>query len=166
MLVHICATTPDGAAEDIPPCENDSPWTQRRHSLNLLCAVASCVYERVRCSTSSSSCFLTAVSCCGFRLSRFTAWVLERGSDCYESERLVGSDLLVSCRPVAILKCGSSKLKCIKTCSQAHSKRENEYVGEVSRLDWLTLDMCLVKLAWLASNERGLIIRLQGLLCK
>jgi hypothetical protein len=51
----------------------DPVCTTRRHSLNLACAAASCEYDAERCSTSSSSCFLTAVSCWGVRVSRETA---------------------------------------------------------------------------------------------
>lgn len=50
----------------------DPDCTTRRHSLNLACAAASCEYDPERCSTSSSSCFLTAVSCWGVRVSRET----------------------------------------------------------------------------------------------
>lgn len=46
--------------------------TMRRHSRNLPCAACNWVKELVRCSTSSSSCFLTALSCGALRLSRFT----------------------------------------------------------------------------------------------
>jgi hypothetical protein len=46
--------------------------TIRRHSLNFAWAAASCAYDVERCSTSSSSCFLTALSCWALRVSRLT----------------------------------------------------------------------------------------------
>lgn len=44
----------------------------RRHSRNLAWAARNCAKEFVRCSSSSSSCFLTWLSCCAERLARST----------------------------------------------------------------------------------------------
>lgn len=66
-----------GEAKDIPSGEVPVRLlTTRAHSLNFACAACSWLKESVRCSTSSSNCFLTALSCCELRLSRLTARIL------------------------------------------------------------------------------------------
>ena len=52
--------------------DDEPDLTTRRHSLNLAWAAASWAYEFERCSTSPSSCFLTAVSCWALRVPRST----------------------------------------------------------------------------------------------
>jgi hypothetical protein len=51
---------------------DDPDFTTRRHSLNFAWAAASWAYELERCSTSPSSCFLTALSCWAVRVLRST----------------------------------------------------------------------------------------------
>lgn len=59
--------------DDVPSRAGDlPPWTHRRHSRNLDWAAASWVKDVVRCSSSSSSCFLTWLSCGALKVSRLT----------------------------------------------------------------------------------------------
>ena len=77
--------------------DSDRLCTHRRHSLNLFCAPWSCAKDEVRCSSSSSSCFFTWVSCCGSRVSRLTVGafvsleILRKGPD-------FGTDLFLACQ--------------------------------------------------------------------
>lgn len=67
LPIFYCSTTariPGGAAA--------RACTQRRHSLNLFWAPWSWAKDEVKCSSSSSSCFLTCASCSGARVSRLT----------------------------------------------------------------------------------------------
>ena len=63
----------------------------RKHSRNLACAARSWLKDDVRCSSSSSSCFFTLLSCCADREARSTgrvSWAfLELGSGEREDER-------------------------------------------------------------------------------
>jgi hypothetical protein len=63
----------DGVQAAIPSIFGVTPPAiERRHSLNFACAARSWVKEEVRCSSSSSSCFLTCESCCVERDARST----------------------------------------------------------------------------------------------
>jgi hypothetical protein len=63
----------DGSSEGNALSNVDDPdLTTRRHSLNFAWAAASWAYELERCSTSPSSCFLTALSCWAVRVLRST----------------------------------------------------------------------------------------------
>lgn len=67
-----CGAWADDYGHGIPWLSAARLCTHRRHSLNLFWAPWSWPKEFVRCSSSSSSCFLTCASCWGSRVSRLT----------------------------------------------------------------------------------------------
>lgn len=72
---HLVCDTLEFSAVGVPGEAFFRAWTVRRQSRNLPWAPWSCWKEFVRCSSSSSSCFLTWESCSGERVSRLTARV-------------------------------------------------------------------------------------------
>ena len=70
--VSECSRQTEREREHALSNDDEPDWTTRRHSLNLARAAASWAYDDERCSTSPSSCFLTAVSCWAVRVVRST----------------------------------------------------------------------------------------------
>jgi hypothetical protein len=64
LFLHSCPRLPRTGIGSIPWTSVETPVAiLRRHSLNFACAARSCWKEFVRCSSSSSSCFFTWLSC-------------------------------------------------------------------------------------------------------
>ena len=60
---------------NVPTVASDTPaLIDFKHSRNLACAARSFWKEEVRCSSSSSNCFFTWLSCCALREARSTVW--------------------------------------------------------------------------------------------